>query len=972
MKFIGKKRFLFSIFFIVVLLFFGPSRAGEHGQAEEWKEPEVPKTEAERTALEQDIEKRQRQIDQERPDDPKVQLKNQQLKAEIAVLELGKAEDQLQINPNDAAAQLRKVEAQKLLQEALKEVEAINQGTFVPSEGMKKRTVLEQFAFDFNQKLTKTLQDIKESYPNDIALKQAQFRTISDEYNRMRLGRESVLLTDVDYSVIDFARQKEILQMLDRALVDSGYQSPGTKTLLENIENRIKEIAAFKPGPDFPNNKLVQELNLANKLPSDRLQMLKDRFNSATFNDVYKDATAQQQVFRDLKQVLLLYQISFKEFFALNSTVTPTFINSIALGVSTDGERIGIYTWVLNEALAESSYTIQERRLKYLDAALQDPRLSEYKGLADYIKTARDQIKTRIAQIEAVKNKTVPVPTPGSLAEALQLNKKIPADQIVAVENQFVTIQSQVIDIFKEQRQFAKGDNLYAWEKPELEQLQKAVSSMRTLLEDASKLYNLDTEYQSRFIAMNDPITSLQRQVEEVLESHISIAQTVYADISSLVPDLFIGKTGLEIESPSKSMAEMVGQTLDLLNDVVVTVIQQQGELMKIVSGGAKVVGDYLVQAPELLEGTQKFLSDLEQNTNAHILGKANLWIIEQAGTIEDRQVVANLIVDAFGKVKDFVNSDAVKQVAQGAKAVGETFNGVAAVVEEIGNKLEQAGQEAKTPDESNERKLEAIKTAQALIDKEKVALSSVSEVDVETYNKFFKEFIQKILSWLRTAFNTPKTGLNDRYVAAMTNYTTQRDLYLRYLGVTAESTSDEIHNAMEIKFTEDKQGSIKAMNDVFGSAREMMAVLKEAQKAFQAVQANIRFSIESWDSLTPAATNQRASAAQTIIELFEARNKKLAYLESAQRSMALLKSNLRAMVPKNIKNLAVQSDDFITISIAANKLYIAEEQIKTIQNYQNLIKGLDDELNKKQQEIVNSLGNSSANSGGGGITFGE
>ncbi len=961
MKFIDKKA-IFTVFFIFSPLFFTfPIIIAQEG--EEWKAPEVPKTEAERSTLEKEIQKRQQAIDHESAGDPRAHLENQRLKADIAVLEISKAEDKLKANPNDATAQAQKVEAQKLLAQAQQAFES----SFVPSEAVQKRTVLQQFAYDFNQQLTKSLNDIKESLPNEVAIQRSQYLALSNEFNRMQLGRQSTLLADVDYSVTDFARQKEILQKFQQALVDNGLDSPQAKTLQENIEARIEEIKAFKPGPEFRNNKLAQELNVANKLPSDRLLLLKDRLRPETFNATYKEASDRQQALRDLKQILLLYGISFKEFFALNSTVTPAFINSIALSLPNDSERIGLFSWVLNDALSVTTYAEQERRLKYLDAALQDPSLHEYKGLADYIRIARDAIAKRITQIEAVKRQKVPVPPAGSLAEKLQLNEKIPADQIVAIENEFVSIQSQIMDVFKEQRQFANGDNIFAWEEPELKKLQEIVNSMRGLLIDASKLYDLDEEYQARFIAMNDPITALQVQVNEALDQP-SIAETVYNDVSSFLSTIFSGKTGLEEEEPSKSMAETIGQTLDSLNKVVDTMLRREGELMKIISGGAKVVGDYLEQAPEVIESTQKFLADLEQNTNAHRLGKANLWIIEQAGTIEDRQAVANLVVSAFKELQNFAHSDVVKKIAEGIQSAGQVFNGFAEAAKEVGNKIDQAAQDVTPPDEALERKLEAIKTAQALIDKEKEALPVVSETDVQTYSSFFKDFFQKMLSWLRTKFTTPKTGLNDRYVAAMNNYTTQRDLYLRYLGVTDESTSEEIRAAMEKKFREDKNGSKKAAGDVFTSARDMMAVLQEAQKTLQAVQGNIHFVVEAWDSLDPAATDEKASAAQIIIDLFAARDRKLDYLEAARREMAFLESGLRAMIPKNIKNISVVSDDFITISMAANKLYLSEQQIKTIQDYQALIKELDDALNKKQQELLQSQSGGTNTGGNGGI----
>jgi hypothetical protein len=956
--------------FILSVNFYGFTAQAMSGEDEEWHAPEEPRNETEKQNLEQTIREREQKIENEDQSKPDVQLELKKIDAEKAVVDIFNADQQLQANPNDAAAQEQRKEAQKNLQDALKIIDSILQGTFTPADGGKGQTVLQKFTSDFKNALQEKIRTLENSGLAQEAINKQELDIISSELVAMQYGKKSALIPDTDYSLSDYTMQKQVLNLLDRTVDTLDSNADKIKTLKQEIEDRIDEIDLFKPGAPLPDNALGQRLNLADKLPSDRLRLLKTEFrDEKKFKTNYKTLPEQQQAYNNLIQALYLYDIPFDDFFELNKTVSPAIIVTLFRGVPSDGNRLGVIAEV-RDAANNATYFSQKNILSYLDVALQDPIMKQYSALADYIVSVRTDIKNRIDQITqyyvARKNDTLPQPPAGSPADTLKLSDQIPLDQITTIEKQYVKVNAQIQEIFKEQLKYQYGDNLNTWGKEDLQKLIDVLKPMQELLTQASELYNLNKEYGNLYTTMKDAIDNQFKIADQALNQP-GIADTIIESISS-----FFKKSVPDPEP--KTVAETISLTLDKLNDVVAGLLVKQGELVQIAAAGAEVVGTYMQQAPDLLEQTKIFIDDLEKNTSAHILGKTNLLVMEAGGAIPDRKVVENLAVSVFKQVKEFANDPVLQKIAEGVGQTGNVISGGAAVAQAMGKAVEQAGKEQQESAQ-DQSKLEAIKLSDALVKQERnnpitsPITTPREQSNFDMINKLFKSFAKNLSKWIRKIFVTDATGVNNRYAQAKTNYSTVRDQYLKYLDVSEQSTPEAIRVAIEKKATEDPVGSKNELQNMVKSLQSMTNVLTDAQKSLQAVQGNFKFVVDAWDSIAQGGFDQKASAADIVNEVFDMRNKKMAYLEAAQEAIKLLQDDISTTMVVKGSSLDTITDQFI----AGLERMVTQNLVSTIDNYQKIARDFDDTLQEKKQELLQKSEKSSGatqNSSSSGVSW--
>lgn len=456
------------------------------------------------------------------------------------------ADQQLKENPNDAAAKKQLADAQKTLQTTLKTIDSMIQGTFTPSGGKKGGTVLQQFTADYTDSLSKSIEKLV-TYGEKI--NSARYTMIRGELDSIEAGNQSAIMPDVDYSAVDYAREIQVLNLLDRE-IDKAIESSTSESskndaidLKKRIEARIEEFKNYAKNP-LEANALDKRLDLANKIQDDRIASLKRAFG-IDFAKTYKTVADQQAAFRDLKQVLDTYNIPYSDFFATNKIAAPGFILYLIGDMRTDGGRLSVLARVMGAAEA-TSYATQNIRLGYLETALQSPELKKYSAtVADSVDFLRKEITDRKAQIKtfiaAQKAGKIPQPPEGTMAAKLKLSEKIPSDQIKAVQQYYVEVNDKIQKFFEEQKKYKGGDNIYTWERETLTELQDILKPMQELLNQSAELYHFDIpgEFENQFVNMKDTIDGLAVQVDAAIKSQPTIAETVYNDVSNLFSNLF-------------------------------------------------------------------------------------------------------------------------------------------------------------------------------------------------------------------------------------------------------------------------------------------------------------------------------------------------------------------------------------------------------------------------------------------------
>lgn len=930
-------------------------------KAEEWKAPEEPKNEVERVELEKKVREEEKAIENEDVSNPDVQRKMEEIKAGKAVLDTFDADQRLQKNSKDTTAQKDRIDAQTRLADAIKTIDSMIEKTFVPSGG--KGTVLDQFGKNFDSNLKVEIDTIKKSTSNTISAKGKEYNTIEGELDAIKNGKKSRIDKSIDYNLHDYAREKKVLIALDAAVNKEliGFDKVKVDLLKKDIEDRIKEIDAFKSRTALPNNALDAQLDLANKIPSDSLKNLRDTLSSKNFNDSYKSVSERLKAFKDLKQVLDTYNLSYSDFFALNDVVSPEFISFLVQYAVTEGDQIGFLKMVMNDAVAKGKtshdYASEKTELEFLKKSLDDLSLKkEFSQITDDIKK---QVTKRIDEIDTfIKNRPAKAPT-GSLAEKLGLSDMMPEDRMNAITKQYVDGMREIQKVLDYHRGFDKGENLYSWERGEVIKFEELVKPMQEFLKEVNDFYSIgdDKVYGERFMEMSDPVSSLMVQIENA-KNQETVTDTAINLLSDTFSYFFSFKTGLEsgldIESeltknPEKAV-DSVSEIIEKINKAMDKAIIKQGEALKIISATAVDVASYMKNAPDFLNYVSETLDMLEKSLPFKVYVESHRVAIKYGVSEEAANTFKELVGSSIEAAQNFVNNPAVQEAAGQVAKAGGVLEGAANIVKEVGDATKKAGEAALGPDEKLQKQLESIKLAEAWVKSEKDAIGSPREQSyLESFRKIFSDFAKKISTLIKTKFTT---DINTRYSNAATKYTSSRNTYFSYLGVGENATPDAIRAAMEKKTVEDPSSSKKELQNVVKNIVDMTKAIADAQQTLQAVQGDIKFLVDAYDNISVSQLPDKASAADIVNKIFEMRDKKIAYLSGIQEAIKSIQNDITGLTMANTP-LDTISKQFID----GLQRKVEQELSKTINDYKVIIDGIEAKLQEQGKSLEQQAG---------------
>lgn len=945
-------------------------RPGEKpgGKTEEWRRPEEPKNEAERIQLEERIKEQERNIEYEDVADPKVQLEQQKINANKAVLDSFSAKQELAINPNNADARNALGQAQASLEAATKNINAMISGTFTEGAGGRKGTVLDNFGVDFKNTIDNKMRTIDTVSSNKAGSK---YSLIYNEIASMKKGGKSAIDPAVDYSIIDYAREKKVLESLDRTIVSeltNNFDSEKIDRLQTEIENRINEISSFKPGKPIENNALDARLDLANKIQIDRSRDLKNSFlKKQTFEAENKTPADRTKTFKELKQVLDTYNIPYSDFFALNDTVSPEFIAYLATNASTNGDRKGLFDSVLNDAIAKgqesynnTSYSGEKKILEFLKKALEDPNLKKNPAETEMVNNTYKQVTERINEInDYVKaGKRPDIKKTGTMSDAVykrlvELSSKIPSDQIESIQQEFLIVNGKIDALINE-----KGEDFTKWSLADLKALQELVRPMQELLENVNKApFELDVRFENEFGMMTYRVDETSLRAQAAIEGK----QTVLPD---MLTDA-INKLRAKTEITTEAVVEMLKTNLDKFQEVLNKLIIKEGELVNVGSEKLELIATYMEKVPELLDATAKALEKMEnisQSKKFKFTLKAVKKITKLVGG-EANYAILNSIEgragSAVGAIKSFINNESVKRAALGSAEVGRVVRDISGVLKEMGDATIKGAESVQKPDERLQKQREAIAIAEALIKNESQNIVSPRQKSYfESFKAIFTNFATTISQWIKSKFTT---SIGVRYSNAVANYNTTRNAYFNYLGINENSSADAIKTAITQKTQEDPVGSKQALQDVVKNASDMVQALSEMQQAFQSVQGDYQFVINSYDAIVGTDLPAKASAADYVNAIFDLRDQKLAFLQAAAEGINLIQNDIKTLAAKN-SPLETVSEQFIN----GLQRVVTQNVSNVIIEYQQVSKAIESSF-QQQRDLLDKQTGSKGNTSSGG-----
>ncbi len=954
-----------------------------------WEKPEVPKTEAEKAALEKKIEQSKTEVKraQEDVDVPKKDATVEDKNNAKQVLYLVSQElvaDQAALDASNATKEADKATANKKLQDAAKIVEQALAGDFTSAgDSGGGGTELDQFTQDYSTKLDEALaKAVGQGFTNDYTKAKKEYDSIVAELSALEAGAASQIFPEVDYSTIGYAREKNILELLDTKLKSllsiENLNSPifvaeGNK-VRASIEARIKEIDNFKRQKLLSDNTLNTNLGLGDKIRDDKLKALRTEFSASKLRA--KSVSDRAKAFKELKEVLRTYDLPFSEMYTLNPDMATGFIPFLVQDASNDAERKLVLNDVMT-SLDKFAYSVQITKLPYIDTVLQNSSFKQYADLTYYIVNLRDEVTRRKNEItnflKARKDNKLPQPAPAeSLAGENQLSEKIPFEQIKVVEKVFADFNQKIAAAEE------KGD-ISTWKTlKEITDMQEILAPMRDLLDQIGKwnqesLYGVDdfALYKERLAEIGTQIKNIDDRLKRrQAELEVPGVPNVFVDAANSVVETFKEGAEVAVEAIAEKVAKLLHQSLDTIQAAVDAAIVKEGQLMIDVAARGESVAQALERKADLLNNIQDIMANLPPPIKGYLKGlqgylEVGAWAAGQKSIVQD---IANAV--PLGKLILEGIQKRIEDIVGAIRAYTDPLK-------EAGKRVQQEALHTPADVLAIQERKKKYDEMKDWINKERTTVYPPEPARQKTYTDLFTNFVKQLFSWIKVQFvgDSKTPSLNDRYDAAQKNYAQVRKDYLNYLELQESASEQAIKNAIEAKNNNkvDTVENRKRLSEFAKAVSDLMDATRQMSQTLEAAQGSFVFLNDLANKLEVAGVKDETALGMidAIIKAYQGRQD---ILKAALNSVTELRTTIDKeklvsggfILRTNFGNKAMT---WFTDGLAAT---LTNQSIKTNADMQDKFDAMTQQIDEQKQKLQAELDKKQVttpvdNSGGGG-----
>ena len=872
------------------------------------------------------------------------------------------ADQQLKVDSNNAKAKAQHDAAQALLKDSMNALESES----VPSNtDSNAPTVLESFVQNYDKAFNEKLDNAVTNAPNDTIVKLRQLKIITTEFNAMKEGVSSPVSPDIDFSVIDNARQKALLtawqKKIDRLGLDD-LDAKQDQPITEQITARIKEINEYKNLRPLVGNVLDGKLNLSTKLPEDRLADLRKEFLQTNFLKNYKTETEQMQAMKDLKEVLDYYGIEYSDFYAFNtfnSAPGSIFITYLLKSAPNDATRIIIANDVINSIANAQSYGLQRAKIltffekdgsikndQYVQKLFKDPTLQEYTSLLE------KNLSNRLNEItEFLKEKaagTLPKAPEGSLAQKLKLAEMIPSDRIKIIDQQAADVANKIANLIAQ-----KGDN-ETWSLKDIAEMQATITPLQDFLDQVGReSYNISENalYQDRFAQIKDTIDTFAISLKQMQENKQTVLPDSVTDLLNEVNDKVIPTVVKEVYQASKEKAaNLLAASGDTIKDGLDKILSEKADIYLAAAKQLESFANELSTKTELLYKISSVIESLPTPVLIYLKGQQYTAVL--AAQLGGQPKIAKFVKNIGPNYKEgteFIDNQV--QLAVGKlKRLSDKLYEEALTAQIVTNRVLQDGTSAQLAE--NYIKQQMIKK---WVDRNRL-FPEPTELQ-NGFKQKINDFFKNLLDWLKTQF--ANASYDTRYEAAWSQYDVARKSYLQDLLGKDTGSATEIANALRTQESKDPANYKKKLGQFIEQLNPSIEVLNEGYDIERAAQGSYKLFAEALNSFNLVGVKNDTESINILYAALQQHNNRIMMLRELGKGIGTFKAMLAIENAKkdNLLGSGTKAAKIAQFLVQGIEKSLAEDTIGALDAQRNQIEGIgasiENNLAKLQKRIA-------------------
>lgn len=500
--------------------------------------------------------------------------------------------------------------------------------------------------------------------------------------------------------------------------------------------------------------------------------------------------------------------------------------------------------------------------------------------------TTKQELKDRLNQInEFLKNPPRKIPN-NKLAEKLDLENKIPADQVSAIKRE----NFDLIKRLKELNEMLKDPTRKQEANQAKEEILKSLNEEKIALYvygldgKAPKLNTWIDEQIKLFPVEEKPVPSAAQNALELFElSSEELDQQLKLQSEG-------GKGTLD------SVSELLAQPAEIMKKGLQYAARKGGEDLVHLAPKVKKVGDVMAKAPEIADTTIKVLPEVNKSIAVAAKGAAYIPNEKAKKIGTELKKVEKGINDALE------NKDKIEKAGEFLGWLGEKVKGGAEYVGTFGKWLKEKGAVAPEP---LAKEVIEYKEAEQVITKLREDIF-VKEQERSRFAPIFepiKDLAKKIGAWFKEKY-TSLTRPN--LTQAMGNYSEARTTYLTAIGFSKEEiaqkpTADAIKSKLSKTLSEadaaKKTELENARKNLAKGGNELARTFNSFVDDLQSAVTNYAFLVDGWDVIVPLNKPDIQSKVVNIVNVVSnRRDLQNTYLEMASGGVKGFRDDIAAV----------------------------------------------------------------------------